>query len=836
MKLKDRNLVLSGFEVQQIDPQNFISTYLFRKPGAFFRSNNGTALALLAGLGLSACGGGSSSGDTKTNLPGTSDGEDEVPDTSDTGNEDQLDDIEDADDVLAGLDFGGGIGGGVVNVAAPPSSSNYKLTLYKTGSTYATTSVSGFSLVGDSAYYNVANSTDNNYSIELNADGAGILTFDFVDADDIVTLRAGSKLSGFSQLKVVDGTVDVTQADMGGINYVSVASGIKLTAAQVLDLSDIVIRSGSGRVEVEVASQTEIDQIKAAMASGQLELFSPADLLDLSPASGGSLTQDAINAGNLDLNARKQSTSLAPVEMSGLQTLLASKSNVMLTIDNNDNYINKAEAGQPVKLYVSDLTGYSVESVNVGGINLTGSDGVYTLNPADFSDGTHEITVTLTFEAGAETLQGASQNSITLDASVTIDRSAPTSAQVSISGAENGLNAAEVAALREVYVTPNQGDQVLSVEIDGVALGKSAGVYYLDARKFVDGAYDLDILLSDAAGNVSSQSASFVVDLDSLQEADIDVEGGDLYISAVEAEQNVVVGVDLLGASLVSSSFNGQPVSLSSDSSFNINPKMLADGIYMIEITSTDGQGSEIVSTRQLLIDRLAPADANIEIPGAEGGLTLQERLLSDFIDVTVKPDVGAEVISVALGGNKLNEVGNNIYRIDDVADVSPGFHTISVLSQDVAGNQTSTLNDIMFVGGSMSPSDMFDFESSTSAGVVTVEAFVKNFPSVLGDGIKSLSFWLDVGGSLANYIGGSYRMLADGAFYSAPTEGGAKGDVLSSSAFATNWNAFDEPFFSFQVTTSGADRIDLELVDFTLYTPEMSETNFGTLSVSFEV
>ena len=272
-----------------------------------------TALALLASLGVSACGGGGTSSTGSSNSSSNTNTNTDTSVTDDSADETALED--DIDDVIAGLDFWGGFvggGGGGVGIPSPPAASSDELTLYKSGSNYATTSVTGFSLVGSGAYYSVANTASNAYSIELDASGAGILTFDFVDANDVVTLKSGSRITGFTQFKVVDGTVDVTNADMGGVTYISVASGIKMTAAQLLSVDDVVITAGSGSVEVEVSTQAEIDQINAALSNGTLELFSSGDLLDLTAATGGSVTAEQITTGTTNVNAQKQATSNAP--------------------------------------------------------------------------------------------------------------------------------------------------------------------------------------------------------------------------------------------------------------------------------------------------------------------------------------------------------------------------------------------------------------------------------------------------------------------------------------------------------------------------------------------
>ena len=71
--------------------------------------------------------------------------------------------------------------------------------------------------------------------------------------------------------------VDVSEADLGSITYVSVASSVKLTAAQVLDLDAIVIDAASGNVDVVVTTKAEIDRSNA-LSNGTLNLFSPANI------------------------------------------------------------------------------------------------------------------------------------------------------------------------------------------------------------------------------------------------------------------------------------------------------------------------------------------------------------------------------------------------------------------------------------------------------------------------------------------------------------------------------------------------------------------------------
>ena len=108
------------------------------------------------------------------------------------------------------------------------TTSSNVLTLTKSADTYSASAVTGFTVTdSSSAKFDVADASSNAYEIKLDATVTGVLEFDFVDANDTVTLSTGSKTSGFTTLKVNDGTLDATNADLSGITRVEVASGIK---------------------------------------------------------------------------------------------------------------------------------------------------------------------------------------------------------------------------------------------------------------------------------------------------------------------------------------------------------------------------------------------------------------------------------------------------------------------------------------------------------------------------------------------------------------------------------------------------------------------------------
>ena len=781
-----------------------------------------TAMMLLASLGLSACGGGSAPAAGSANTSGNTSNGGTQTDQTDSGSSTQ-DDA--AVDDTAGLGIGGGGGGGGGGGVVLPAVGN-TLSIFKSGTSYANSSVSGISQVGTAAYYRVSNAASNEYDISLNADGSGILTFEFDDASDVITLDSGSSISGFTQLKVINGTIDVSEANLGSVNYISVASSVKLTASQFLGLETVIINSSSGGIVLEVRTQAEVNQINSALANGTIDLFSPGDLLTITASAGSALTSEQIQAASTGINSSKKPLSSIDVtEFSEILTPLVAASGATVSIENNDQYINKADSSNLIKFYVDEPAGYAVRTVTVGGQNLQLSDGAYTLNAASLSDGTHSVTVTLELENVPSGLSDFSENLITLTSEIVLDRTAPSTPTITILGEGNGFNAAEVATPRAINVATELGSEVVSIKLNETSLQSSGGTYFLDASALADGDYTLDIVISDNAGNRTTTSHEFTVDLDALQEAAITITGNDFLLSNAEATGNYTINVDTLGAAnLISAKFNNTQIALSGGTSYTIDASSLATGTYQFEVITADLSGNQMVSTKTLLIDRVAPADALIRIPGSNNALTASER--STFLDFTVTPQAGADAVSAYFGAIQLDEVAENIFRLSEAnaSGLPGGFKTLSVASEDLAGNQTVTQVDVMVVGNSSNLAQMFEFNATKENDIMTVDAYIKNFRSDLGEGIPSSSFWIDLNGAQADYIEGSYRMRAEGAFHLRALENGSKGEIFSAAAFANSWSDFSKPYFSFQADVGALTSIDISFKDFMVYTTDLGD------------
>lgn len=189
------------------------------------------------------------------------------------------------------------------------SSSSTLLSLTKSGDNYSASSVTGFALNSQTvATLDVADSSTNAYAIELDASGTGTLHFDFADAGDTVTLNAGSKVAGFTTLKVSDGTIDATNADLSSITRVEVASGIKITLAQIKTIPTVVSNSASGKIEVEVATEAEATELVSLLTAGTVQVFGAANPIDMVASETATVT-----ASVLTEKVAETTTTLKPV-------------------------------------------------------------------------------------------------------------------------------------------------------------------------------------------------------------------------------------------------------------------------------------------------------------------------------------------------------------------------------------------------------------------------------------------------------------------------------------------------------------------------------------------
>jgi len=166
----------------------------------------------------------------------------------------------------------------------------------------------------------VANEPSNAYAIKLNATGTGVLEFDFADAGDTVTLEAGSKTSGFTTLKVTDGTLDATNADLTGITRVEVASGITVSLEQIRSIPTIVANSATSEITVEVNSEAEATELVALITAGTVTVYGDTNPIKLVAAPTATVATETLTAKQTETTASVKATAEAPADTAVVDT------------------------------------------------------------------------------------------------------------------------------------------------------------------------------------------------------------------------------------------------------------------------------------------------------------------------------------------------------------------------------------------------------------------------------------------------------------------------------------------------------------------------------------
>jgi uncharacterized Zn finger protein len=103
-------------------------------------------------------------------------------------------------------------------------------------------------------------------------------------------LEAGSKVAGFTTFKVTDGSIDATQADLSSITRIEVASGLKITLAQIKEIPTIVSNAATGVIEVEVTTEAEATELVTLMTDGTITVYGDANPIDLVAAPEATIT------------------------------------------------------------------------------------------------------------------------------------------------------------------------------------------------------------------------------------------------------------------------------------------------------------------------------------------------------------------------------------------------------------------------------------------------------------------------------------------------------------------------------------------------------------------
>jgi hypothetical protein len=561
------------------------------------------------------------------------------------------------------------------------------LSLTKSGDNYSASNVTGFSVADQtSATFDVADAATNTYAIKLDATGTGTLHFDFADASDAVMLQAGSKVAGFTTLKVSDGSIDATNADLSSITRVEVASGIKITLAQIKTIPTIVSNSATGKIEVEVASEAEATELVSLMTDGTVNVFGGANPIDFvaAPTAPATLTADVLTAKVTETTATLKAVTEAPavvVDATPVAPVTPVTPVVPVTPVTPTAPVSTVE--EAIRFTMSgDASGNFTPGFYSGDVTVTASGSNYVVTPAS---GT-------AIESPTSGVSSFVVNSITMNAEAAVLDGE------TITGTGNvALTKLEGDAAADLSLITNTGTRTATVS-DDVTFTGDLGTFTTTVNSGKTLTADVDQLSGktiDGAGTVA------LTDLDTLLAADLSGISSTTFTAAFNAD-GTFTG-DLGAAAITVASTKTLTTTVMKAAGKDIDGAgnaTLTGGVTdnadltNIDITGTlafDSNTTAITAAKTLTLDAVQASKATSGITGA-GNLTItDDGGAANSTIVSAVTNAGIITIDAGTGNDTINiGVAANV-EADDTIDGGGGTDELKITAD---GNSTGAIVD----------------------------------------------------------------------------------------------------------------------------------------------
>ena len=404
------------------------------------------------------------------------------------------------------------------------------------------------------------------------------------------------------------------------------------------------------------------------------------------------------------------------------------------------------DPGQEVVVTITDGSGTVVFTETV---TADGSGG-YTVTSSDLGDGDYTVTASATDSFG---------NSTSSSVDISIDTVAP--ALVLETPAEGLISSDPVQVLsgtsdpgQEVLVvlTDENGDTVFTETVTTDA----TGAWETQSSSLDNGSYTITVTAEDEAGNTSSVSHTFQIDL-SLPMLVVDSPEDELLTNNGEIE---VTGSTDPGATVTITVLNEDDeiiatpeATLNADGSFEalVEPA-LEDGTYTVVVTSTGANGESVTITREVAVDTTPPT-ATITRPG-DGAVVSSAN---PVVEGTTEPGAEVEIYldGELVGTVTADEEGRFEFELSGPLD--DGAYVVEVIAIDEAGNVGEPVEVSFTVDRSApdvvitSPSqgdrtDNTPVITGTSAPGTEVEIFINGelVATVVADGEGNFSYTVE--------------------------------------------------------------------------------------------
>ncbi len=491
------------------------------------------------------------------------------------------------------------------------------------------------------------------------------------------------------------------------------------------------------------------------------------------------------------------------------------------------------------------------------GSALTTEAGVYSVVTSTLDAGVHVLRATATDPAGNSSRTSA-ETDVTIDTAAPVTPPAPVLTAASDSGISSSDQITNVTT--PTFTGSAEADATITLFNTSTAVGTATasgtGSYDVTSSTLTDGVKTITITATDVAGNVSANSASVLVTIDTVAPAktgtpvlsaasDSGRSSSDKITSVttptITGTTTAVTTVYLYtGTTLIGSGY-------AASTAFSVSSSTLPDASHVITTRAADTAGNlSIISTSiTVVVDTIAPpaASAPLLVAGtSDTGRSATDRITNKTTPVVTGTNESKAIVTLFDADTQVGQVTTTSTSYSVASSLlGSGTHTLSVTSVDVAGNEgPSSATTTIFIDTTPPevPSDPA-LAAASDTGISSSDRITKSTVLTFTGTGEEVAYVRLYDGAVATgttpgptVVGGTYSgatsTLSAGTHTITAKATDVAGNVSASSGSTVVVIDLTVPTATLNVAAGQADPTTTPLVDYTL---TFSERVFGLVA-----
>ncbi len=337
------------------------------------------------------------------------------------------------------------------------------------------------------------------------------------------------------------------------------------------------------------------------------------------------------------------------------------------------------------------------------GTALATGTGTYSVTSSTLAAGVHTMTAKATDPAANMSVASAGT-------AVTIDTTAPAAPPAPVLTAASDSGISDSDRITNVKTPTFSGSAEANATITlynsttavGTATASGTGTYNVTSSTLTDGSKTITIKATDVAGNISASSASVVVTIDTVAPAKT---GTPVLPAASDSgrsssDKNTFIATPTITGTTTAATtvylYTGTTVVGSfyaASTTFSMVSSTLADASHVITTKAADAAGnlSPVSTSITVVIDTIAPPAASAPLLVAttsDTGRSATDRITNNTTPVVTGTNDSKAIVTLFDSATQVGQVTTTTtsYSVPSTS-LAPGTHTLSVTSEDVAGN-----------------------------------------------------------------------------------------------------------------------------------------------------